>query len=35
MVKIGKQISEDGVVRGKTAADQPKDAASVLYGPTV
>lgn len=34
MVKIGKAISEDGVVRGKPAEAKPKDAASVLYGST-
>jgi len=34
MVKIGKAISEDGVVRGNPAEQKPKDAASVLYGTT-
>lgn len=34
MVKIGQQISEDGLVRGKAEAAKPRDPASVLYGST-
>lgn len=33
-LNIGKQISEDGIVRGNSAEQKPKDAASVLYGTT-